>query len=91
MLRDFRTEGLTVQRNILEGIVAEVRGLWPKANIEIEFKEQYRNMFDDLAKQPTVLDNLWEAAIRSGVEPYWKPIRGRYRRFTSYRNGLANT
>jgi tripeptide aminopeptidase len=33
-------------------------------------------MLDGLEKHPIVLDNLWEAAIRSGVEPYWKPIRG---------------
>ena len=33
-------------------------------------------MLDTLEKNPDVLDNLWEAAVRSGTNPYWKPIRG---------------
>ncbi len=33
-------------------------------------------MIEGLEKHPEVLENLWEAALRSGVKPYWKPIRG---------------
>jgi tripeptide aminopeptidase len=76
LLRDFRTPGLEEQKEILRKIIDEVKTLYPKAEINLETKYQYRNMLDGLEKHPIVLDNLWEAAIRSGVEPYWKPIRG---------------
>lgn len=76
LLRDFKTEGLTKQKEILEKIIAEVQTLYPKAKIELEIKTQYRNMNDSLEKQPEGLDNLWKAAIQAGVQPEWKPIRG---------------
>lgn len=76
LLRDFRTSGLEEQKQILQNIINEVKELYPKAEIMLETKYQYRNMLDHLEKYPEVLENLWEAAKRSGVEPYWKPIRG---------------
>lgn len=76
LLRDFRTPGLEEQKQILQKIIDEVKGLYPKCEILFETKYQYRNMLDHLEKVPEVLENLWEAAVRSGVEPYWKPIRG---------------
>jgi tripeptide aminopeptidase len=76
ILRDFKTEGLAVQKTILEKIIAEVQAMYPKAKIVLETKIQYRNMLDNLEKATYGLDYLWEAAKRAGVEPYWKPIRG---------------
>lgn len=76
LFRDFKTEGLTTQKEMLEKIIAEVEPLYPKTKIELEVKVQYRNMYDSLMECPEVLDNLWEAATRAGVAPYWKPIRG---------------
>ncbi len=76
LLRDFVTEGLDKQREMIEKIIDEVKGINPKAVIELEIIEMYRNMREILEKTPEVLDNLWEAAIRTGIEPYWKPIRG---------------
>jgi len=76
LFRNFKTSGLDEQRKIVQNIIDEVKQIYPKAEIELEVKEQYRNMYDTLMQHPEVLDNLWEAAIRSGVQPYWKPIRG---------------
>jgi tripeptide aminopeptidase len=76
LFRDFRTEGLDEQKVLLEKIIAEVQELHPKAKIELEIIEMYRNMREVLEKDPVVLETLWEAATRSGVEPYWAPIRG---------------
>jgi len=76
LFRDFKTAGLAEQRKIMEDIIAEVQQLHPKTKIEMEIKVQYRNMLDSLEKCPEVLDNLWEAANRAGVEPFWKPILG---------------
>ena len=76
LLRDFVTSGLDEQKKILEKIIADVQPLFPKTQIELEIIEMYRNMRERLDQNPIVLDCLWEAAVRSGVEPYWEPIRG---------------
>lgn len=76
LLRDFRTEGLDELKQRLEKIIAEVQPLHPKAKIELQIIESYRNMREGLEKDPRVLDCLWEAAKRAGMEPKWVPIRG---------------
>lgn len=76
LLRDFETRGLSRQRRILEAIVREVRKLHPKARIELEVKESYRNMRDGIAREPRVAQALEEATRRAGLSPRWVPIRG---------------
>jgi tripeptide aminopeptidase len=76
LLRDFNTDGLKIQEEILRRIIGEVQPLHPKARIELEIKESYRNMRDTLEKDPRVLECLWEATRRAGLEPRWVPIRG---------------
>lgn len=76
LLRDFETAGLAVLRQKLERIIEEVRPLHPKARFELNVTESYRNMREGLEKDPRVLDCLWEAAKRAGLEPKWVPIRG---------------
>jgi tripeptide aminopeptidase len=76
LLRDFRTEGLNVLKQRLEKIIAEVQPLHPKAKIELQIIESYRNMREGLEKDQRVLDCLSEATKRAGLEPAWVPIRG---------------
>jgi tripeptide aminopeptidase len=76
LLRDFDTGGLLQLKARLEQIIQEVRPLHPKARIELKIIESYRNMRETLEKDPRVLECLWEAAKRAGVEPRWVPIRG---------------
>jgi tripeptide aminopeptidase len=76
LLRDFHTPGLEVQKERLQEIVAEVQALHPQARIELKITEQYRNMKDHMGTDTRVLDYLWEAVARAGVEPKWEPIRG---------------
>jgi tripeptide aminopeptidase len=76
LLRDFKTPGLEVLKKKLEAIIAEVETLHPKAKIELKIIEQYRNMADYMGKDLRVLDCMFEAAKRAGVEPKWVPIRG---------------
>jgi tripeptide aminopeptidase len=76
LLRDFNTPGLEVLKKRLEAIIAEVRPLHPKARIELEIIEQYRNMKDFMGNDTRLLDCMFEAAKRAGLEPVWKPIRG---------------
>lgn len=76
LLRDFDMEGIERQKVILTGIVDEVRGLYPKAKIDLEFKEQYLNMRYPLEKDARVLAYAEEAIRRAGVEPHHTLIRG---------------
>ncbi len=76
LFRDFKTPGLAEQRQIVEGIIKEVAPLYPNANINLEVIKSYRNMRDKLDEHPEVLDCLWEAAKKAGVNPEWEPIRG---------------
>ena len=76
LLRDFKTEGLDVLKKKLENIIAEVQPLHPRAKIELQIIESYRNMREGLEKDQRVLDCLWEATKRAGLDPKWVPIRG---------------
>jgi tripeptide aminopeptidase len=76
LLRDFNTPGLDVLKKKLEAIIADVRPLHPKARIEMEIIEQYRNMKDFMGSDTRLLDCMFEAAKRAGLDPVWKPIRG---------------
>ncbi|MFA6003295.1 MAG: peptidase T [Elusimicrobiota bacterium] len=76
LFRDFKTEGLQGLKRRLESVIAEVQPLFPKADISLQVTQSYRNMGPMLEKTPLVLDNLWEAVKRAGVEPEWMPIRG---------------
>jgi tripeptide aminopeptidase len=76
LFRDFKTEGLEDLKRIVENVIVEVRTLYPKAKIEMQIIEQYRNMREGLSKDRRVVDYLFEAAKRSGLTPEWTPIRG---------------
>jgi tripeptide aminopeptidase len=76
LFRDFKTSGLDDLKRIVEKTVSEVQSLYPKAKIEVEVREQYRNMREQLEKDTRVIDYLFEATKRSGLQPEWTPIRG---------------
>jgi tripeptide aminopeptidase len=76
LLRDFDSEGLTLQKQMLEEIIAKVEPNYPKTKITLEITESYRNMHDKLMENPIGLDYLWQAAEEAGANPFWAPIRG---------------
>ncbi len=76
LFRDFRTEGLTDLKRIVDKVVHEVQLMYPKAKIRTQDIEQYRNMREGVEKDTRVVDYLFEGAKRAGLNPEWKPIRG---------------
>ncbi|MCB0701303.1 MAG: peptidase T [Ignavibacteriae bacterium] len=76
LFRDFNTDGLTIQKEIVEKIISEVQPNYPKAKIELEVTKSYRNMYDVLMENPKGLDLLYKAAEMAGTNPEWEPIRG---------------
>lgn len=76
LLRSFVTSELDTQAKVLHAIADTIRAEHPGARIDIEIKEQYRNMIEYLAKDPRAV-KLAEQAIRAaGLTPKFKSIRG---------------
>ena len=76
ILRDFTDEGLTAHATRLQEIIDEVLANYPNSKVELEIKEQYRNMKTILNDYPQVSDYAEEAIRRSGLSPIKSSIRG---------------
>jgi tripeptide aminopeptidase len=76
LIRDFEMGGIEQKKTILGEIVEEVRGLYPKAKIDLDINEQYLNMRYPIEKEPRLLEYAEEAIRRAGAEPHSKVIRG---------------
>ncbi len=76
LLRSFVTAELKDQARILHDVAATLRAEHPEARIEIEIKEQYRNMLEFLAKEPRACKLAEEAIRQAGMTPKFHSIRG---------------
>ncbi|MDC1068174.1 peptidase T [Candidatus Kapabacteria bacterium] len=76
LFRAFDDKTLAKMKDITLEIINTAREKYPKAKIEFEVKKIYRNMLDELSKNPKGCDKLFQAAEKAGVNPVWKPIRG---------------
>ena len=76
LLRDFEMNGIDKQKEIVEAIAAEVRTLHPKAKINLDIKESYKNMRYQIDKEPRLIEYAEEAVKRVGVTPKHSIIRG---------------
>jgi len=76
IIRDFEMNGVEEKKTLLGKVVEEVRGLYPKASINVKITEQYLNMRYPIEKEPRLVEYAEEAIRRAGVEPFTKVIRG---------------
>jgi tripeptide aminopeptidase len=76
LVRAFTIEELHQREDHLREVVAQVERRFPKAAIEIDISESYRNMAYKIREDPKVLDYALEAVQRIGVEPKRQAIRG---------------
>lgn len=76
LLRDFDMSGLDSKEKLLRDMVAQTQSKFPQVKIAIEVKENYKNMKEVLKDYPELTDNAIEAARRTGVKAFIKPIRG---------------
>ena len=76
ILRDFAEDGLAAKGAFLRKIAEEVGADYPKATIEVEIFEQYRNMKKVLDQYPQVVENAEEAIKRAGLTLKKSSIRG---------------
>ncbi len=76
LIRDFTMEGMGEKVNILENIAELQRARYPRADIDLDIKESYRNMKFKLDEEPRAVKYALEAVTNAGVLPLQKKIRG---------------
>lgn len=76
IVRSFDEDGLKVKEDDLEKIKVEVLKKFPKGEIEIKIKEQYRNMKIEIDKNPEIMKIAEKAFEMSNVPTNRKAIRG---------------
>jgi len=76
ILRDFETSALAEQAALLESIAQPLRAEYPRAQIEIQIKRQYRNMREGLEREPRAIAKAQAAMRAIGLEPEMTIIRG---------------
>jgi tripeptide aminopeptidase len=76
ILRDFETQNLAAQAELLESIAATLRAEHPRAEILIEVRPQYRNMREGLVKEPRAVSKAVDAMVSLGRTPRLTIIRG---------------
>jgi len=75
LLRDFVTAKLREQQAVVEAIAREAAA-GTGTQVEVEVKEQYRNMREILDAHPHIVERARTAIRRAGLTPIEKPIRG---------------
>ncbi len=76
LLRDFDADGIRTKSARLNEIRDQIAAQFPRARIELDIKESYKNMHVKLAENPKVFEYALEATKRAGIEPRTQIIRG---------------
>jgi len=76
IFRAFDVEELHTIEDKLKSIIEKVKKEYAKTEIDLEIKEQYRNMKYKLQEEPKVVEIAVEAARQVGIEPKRTSIRG---------------
>ena len=76
IIRDFETGQLAVKEEFLKRLASDTVKDWPGSSAMFEVKESYRNMRDEIAKHPQLLELAREAIRESGLTPTETSIRG---------------
>ncbi|MES2373520.1 MAG: peptidase T [Bacteroidota bacterium] len=76
LIRDFDTTQLAVHEARLKALAEKILINYPKATIQFDVQEQYRNMKEILDQHPQVTAHAEEAYRRVGLQVVKEPIRG---------------
>lgn len=76
LLRDFKTEKLAEQAELLRSIARSIEPDFPGGRFEINIKAQYRNMADGMASAPRAIPLAQQAMKAAGLEPRLTSVRG---------------
>lgn len=76
IVRDFDDNLLAAHGNKLKALAEAVVSKHPKARLEVEVKEQYRNMRSMVEQNPIIVAYAEAAIRRAGIQPIREVIRG---------------
>ena len=76
LLRDFESQRLTEQAELLRRIAGEIEERFPGASVLVETRVQYRNMRDGLAREPRAVSYAEQALRGLGRDPELTIVRG---------------
>jgi tripeptide aminopeptidase len=76
LLRDFDLSGLETKEALVRALAGETERKFSGVRVVVDVKENYRNMNEVLKQHPELTEYALEAARRSGVEPFIRPVRG---------------
>lgn len=76
LLRDFVTAKLADQAELLRQTAKSVEMMFPGSTIEVNIQPQYRNMADEMKKEPRAVAYAIEAMEAIGLKPKLGSIRG---------------
>ena len=76
LLRDFITEKLAEQAEILHERAQMIERLYPKSKVEVKIQQQYRNMAEGMKREPRAVSYAVEAMEAAGLKPKIGSIRG---------------
>jgi tripeptide aminopeptidase len=74
--RDHDDDLLEQHVDLLQGLVRELAEREPRAHVEVEVRDSYRNMRPYIERSPRVVEAAMEAIRRAGVEPKMAITRG---------------
>lgn len=90
-LRDFDLEGIEKQKKMLNNIIEGLKKDYPKAKINLDVVEMYKNYKYELDKDPRVVAYAEEAMKRIDIEPKRNFVRGGNDSCHLCFNGLLST
>lgn len=76
IIRDFETANLQKHEDRLKNIAEKVLEKHPKATMQFETGEQYRNMKEVISQHPQLTAYAEEAVMRAGLHPKKEMVRG---------------
>ena len=76
LLRDFETAGLDAKERLVRELAASAARGVPGVRVDVDVRENYRNMNEVLQHYPQLTEFALEAARRAGLQPFTRPIRG---------------
>lgn len=76
ILRDFDADLFARREETLQTIAAFLNGRYGEGTVEVEVKQQYRNMAEQFADCPFLIENALEANREVGIEPSVVAVRG---------------
>ncbi len=76
ILRDFDANLFARRAETLEAIAAFLNGRYGEGTVGVEVKQQYRNMAEQFADCPFLIENALEANREVGIDPQVVAVRG---------------